>query len=104
MYHDRRIKIRSLQLCSRLIPSLAMAVGDIRTHEITFCSRVSKWADNLFSQNPSWNFVRTEIEESVKRKRSDLRIYGSNNRLALAGEVKLPGTAEGRSAFNSDLI
>jgi methylase of polypeptide subunit release factors len=83
---------------------LRMAVGDIRTHEVTFCSRVSKWADKLFSQNPAWNFVRTEIEESVKRKRSDLRIYASNNRLALAGEVKLPGTAEGRNAYNSDLI
>ncbi len=81
-----------------------MAVGDVRTHEVTFCSRVSKWADALFSQNPSWNFVRTEIEESVKRKRSDLRIYGAKNRLVLAGEVKLPGTPEGRNAYNSDLI
>jgi hypothetical protein len=34
----------------------------------------------------------------------DLRIYGVNNRLALAGEVKLPGTAEGRNPYNSDLI
>jgi hypothetical protein len=42
-----------------------MAVGDVRTYEVTFCSRVSKWADALFSQNPSWEFVRTEIcEES----------------------------------------
>jgi len=52
-----------------------MAVGDVRTHEVTFCSRVSKWAENLFSQNPSWGFVRAEIEESVQRKRSDLRFY-----------------------------
>ncbi len=81
-----------------------MAVGDARTHEVTFCSRVSKWADRLFSQNPSWNFVRTEIEESVRRKRSDLRIYGPDNRLVLAGEVKLPGTPEGRNPYNSDLI
>jgi methylase of polypeptide subunit release factors len=81
-----------------------MAVGDVRTHEVTFCSRVSKWAENLFSQNPSWNFVRAEIEELVNRKRSDLRIYGPNNRLVLAGEVKLPGTAEGRNAYSSDLI
>jgi methylase of polypeptide subunit release factors len=81
-----------------------MAVGDVRTHEVTFCSRVSKWAENLFSLNPSWNFVRAEIEESVKRKRSDLRIYGPKNRLVLAGEVKLPGTAQGRNAYSSDLI
>lgn len=81
-----------------------MAVGDIRTHEVTFCSRVSKWADNLFAQNPSWNLVRAEIEESVKRKRSDLRIYGTRNRLVLAGEVKLPGTPDGRNPYNSELI
>ncbi|HXR06738.1 MAG TPA: prepilin-type N-terminal cleavage/methylation domain-containing protein [Candidatus Acidoferrum sp.] len=72
-----------------------MAVGDVRTHEVTFCSRVSKWAEKLFSQNPSWGFVRAEIEETVKRKRSDLRIYGPKDRLVLAGEVKLPGTPQG---------
>ena len=83
-----------------------MAVGDARTHEVTFCSRVSKWADSLFSQNPSWNFSRTEIEQSkgIKTKRSDLRIYGTKNELMLAGEVKMPGTVEGRNAYNTDLI
>ena len=83
-----------------------MAAGDVRTHEVTFCSRVSKWADALFSQNPSWNFTRTEIEESkgIKKKRSDLRIYGTKNELVLAGEVKMPGTVEGRNAYNTDLI
>ena len=83
-----------------------MAVGDARTYEVTFCSRVSKWADTLFSENPSWNLVRSEIEESkgINRKRSDLRFYGKKNRLVLAGEVKLPGTPEGRNAYNSDLI
>ncbi len=83
-----------------------MAVGDARTYEVTFCSRVSKWADTLFSENPAWNLVRSEIEESkgINRKRSDLRFYGKKNRLVLAGEVKLPGTPEGRNAYNSDLI
>jgi len=83
-----------------------MTVGDIRTHEVTFCSRVSKWADSLFSKNPDWNFARTEIEESkgIKKKRSDLRVYDAKKKLVLAGEVKLPGTPEGRNAYNSDLI
>jgi methylase of polypeptide subunit release factors len=83
-----------------------MAVGDVRTHEVTFCSRVSKWADALFSKNPDWNLVRSEIEESkdTKRKRSDLRFYGKKDRLVLAGEVKMPGTPEGRNAYSSDLI
>jgi len=79
---------------------------DIRTHEVTFCSRVSKWADSLFESNPALPFERTEIEESkgIKRKRSDLRVYGKSNKLILAGEVKLPGTAEGRNAYNSALV
>lgn len=83
-----------------------MSVGDVRTYEVTFCSRVSKWADALFAKNPAWNFARTEIEESkgIKRKRSDLRIYDAQKKLVLAGEVKLPGTPEGRNAYNSDLI
>lgn len=83
-----------------------MAVGDIRTHEVTFCSRVSKWADALFLTHPEWNFARTEIEESqgIKKKRSDFRIYDTKQKLVLAGEVKLPGTPEGSNAYNSDLI
>jgi len=83
-----------------------MAFADARTHEVTFCSRVSKWADALFPENQSWGFVRTEIEESkgLKNKRSDLRIYGPQNQLVLAGEVKMPGTVDGRNPYNSDLI
>src|ERR1035437_1662506 len=83
-----------------------MAERDIRTYEVTFCSRVSKWADSIFENNPALSFKRTEIEESkgIKRKRSDLRVYGSNNKLILAGEVKLSGTAEGRNAYSSALV
>ena len=83
-----------------------MAERDIRTHEVTFCSRVSKWADSIFENTPALSFKRTEIEESkgIKRKRSDLRVYGANNKVILAGEVKLPGTAEGRNAYNSALV
>ena len=73
-----------------------MAERDIRTHEVTFCSRVSKWADSIFEKQPALSFKRTEIEESkgIKRKRSDLRVYGKSNKLILAGEVKLPGKFE----------
>ena len=60
-----------------------MAEQDIRIHEITFCSRVAKWADSIFEKKPASSFVRTEIEESkgTKRKRSDLRVYGANEKL-----------------------
>jgi methylase of polypeptide subunit release factors len=83
-----------------------MATGDVRIHEITFCSRVAKWAENLFSQNPSWNFLRAEIEESTGTSpmRSDLRFYDTKNRLVLGGEVKMPGTPEGRNAHSHSLI
>src|ERR1017187_6170825 len=83
-----------------------MAERDIRTHEVTFCSRVSKWADSISENNPALSFKHTEIEESkgIKRKRSDLRVYGANNKLILAGEVKLPGTADGRNAYNFALV
>lgn len=79
---------------------------DIRTYEVTFCSRVSKWTDSIFENNPALSFKRSEIEEpkGIKRKRSDLRVYGASNKLILAGEVKLPGTAEGRNAYNSALV
>ena len=83
-----------------------MSDKDIRVHEVTFCSRVSKWADSLFANHPEWLFKRTEIEESkgIKKKRSDLRVYGASDKLILAGEVKLPGTPEGRNAYNSALV
>ena len=75
-----------------------MAAVDIRTHEISFCGRVKSWADELFREHLELPFKRVEIEETLRktRKRSDLRIYDRGNKLVLAGEVKLPGTPEGR--------
>src|ERR1041385_1083069 len=83
-----------------------MSERDIRTHEVTFCSRVAGWLNALFAEHPEWPFRRAEIEESkaIKRKRSDARIYGDGKKLILAGEVKLPGTVEGRTPYNSALV
>src|ERR1035437_921158 len=83
-----------------------MASKDLRTNEVTFCSRVSKWADSLFDSNPSWPFKHTDIEQSkgIGKKRSDLRVFGANKQLILAGEVKLPGTVEGRNPYSSALV
>jgi hypothetical protein len=83
-----------------------MVSSDIRTYEVTFCSRVAGWLNALFAAHPEWPFRRAEIEESraIKRKRSDLRIYGDGKKLILAGEVKLPGTVEGRTPYNADLV
>ncbi len=79
---------------------------DIRVHEVTFCSRVSKWADALFVSDASLPFKRTEIEQSkgIKKKRSDLRVYSGAGKLILAGEVKLPGTTDGRNPYNAALV
>ncbi len=37
-------------------------------------------------------------------KRHDLRIHDTRGRIALTGEVKLPGTPEGKSAFAESLV
>ena len=83
-----------------------MSPTDTRTYEVTFCSRVAGWANDIFGQHPDWPFRRAEIEQSksINRKRSDLRIYGQADRLILAGEVKLPGTTEGRNPYHSNLL
>ena len=83
-----------------------MADMDIRTHEVTFCSRVAGWANELFHQHPEWPFRRAEIEESraIHRKRADLRFYGDAARLILGGEVKMPGTRDGFSPYNHQLM
>lgn len=83
-----------------------MAHNDIRIHEVTFCGRVMKWAEALFKSQPESPFKRVEIEESkgIKRKRSDLRIYDHGKKLLLAGEVKLPGTPDGRNPYDGRLV
>jgi hypothetical protein len=83
-----------------------VAGSDIRTHEVTFCGRVAGWANAFFTAHPELPFRRAEIEESksTKRKRSDLRVYGDAGKLILAGEVKMPGTKEGLSPYNTDLV
>ena len=76
--YNGQCAIRLLALYRRIVIVQRMAERDIRMCEVTFCSRVSKWADALFAQNPAWGFKRSEIEESkgIERKRSDWRVYG----------------------------
>ena len=83
-----------------------MALAAIRTHEISFCGRVKSWADELFREHSELPFKRVEIEETLRktRKRSDLRVYDKANELVLAGEVKLPGTFEGRDPYHHALV
>ena len=76
---------------------------DIRVHEVTFCSRVSKWADTLFASDTSLPFKRTEIEQSkgIKKKRPDLRVYDGSGKLILAGIANSAGVeSTARSAYD----
>jgi hypothetical protein len=80
---------------------------NIRLHEVAFCAEVKSWADALFGKHPEWTFARATIEEYGvgNYKRQDIRIYreGSNTPV-LTGEVKMPGTPEGRSPYDSALM
>ncbi|MGH7985080.1 MAG: N-6 DNA methylase [Candidatus Binataceae bacterium] len=82
--------------------------GSTRIHEQDFCSEVAKWADEIFALNPASPFSNARIEGfgsgSQRRKRKDLRVYDKHGKVALTGEVKLPGTVEGRSPFDAALV
>jgi hypothetical protein len=80
---------------------------DIRENEVAFCGEVKSWADALFSAHSQWPFSHAKIEQYGigNNKRSDLRFFRrANNTPVLAGEVKLPGTPEGRSPYDSALM
>jgi type I restriction-modification system DNA methylase subunit len=74
--------------------------------EVDFCGKIAAAAGPIFTRSQDrCPFVEARIEgmgsTTGKAKRKDLRFYGTNNRLLLTGEVKLPG---GISAFDSKLI
>jgi len=87
-----------------------MATPTYRKHEVQFCSEVSKWADRIFERNPGLPFGSSDIESygTGSHKRQDFRVYerkgGGRGQIALCGEVKLPGTHQGRSPFDMALM
>jgi methylase of polypeptide subunit release factors len=77
-------------------------------HEVDFCSLVASAANLLISQNPgAYPFREARVEGygigAGLRKRKDLRFFGRGDKLILCGEVKLPGTPEGRSPYDGKL-
>ncbi len=84
-----------------------MKTKQVRENEVAFCGEVKSWMDALFAAHPDWPFSHAKIEQYGigSNKRSDLRIYrkGSSTPV-LAGEVKLPGTPEGRSPYDPLLM
>ncbi|MCG3131155.1 MAG: hypothetical protein FLDDKLPJ_01931 [Phycisphaerae bacterium] len=94
-----------------------MSTAEQSIHEVDFCGQIASAANVLFAQDPAvFPFGEARVEGfgtgAVRRKRKDLRIFerpaeavagSAGGRLALCGEVKLPGTPEGRSAFDDRL-
>ena len=80
---------------------------NIRENEVAFCADVKSWLDALFSSEKNWPFSHAKIEQYGRgsQKRSDLRVFrkGSSTPL-LAGEVKFPGTPEGRNPYSDSLM
>jgi hypothetical protein len=78
-------------------------------HEVDFCSQVASVVSVLVSRNPRvFPFYEARVEGfgtgAGRRKHKDLRFFDRQGKLLLCGEVKLPGTADGRSAFSDKLM
>ena len=76
-------------------------------HELEFCGDVKSWCDALFAAHPEWPFSHAKIEQygQGNYKRQDLRIYCRDSQTpVLCGEVKMPGTLEGRSPYDPALM
>ncbi|MBM4020063.1 MAG: hypothetical protein FJ288_17385, partial [Planctomycetes bacterium] len=83
------------------------AAAQVRVHEVEFCGRVKSWMDALIAARPDWPFERVDIETfgSGSQKRSDLRLFERGRQTpVLCGEVKMPGTPEGRSPYDEGLM
>jgi hypothetical protein len=87
-----------------------MPKENVRKHEVAFCAEVSKWSDRLFEADTSLPFGSSDIESfgTGSQKRQDIRVYErkakGRGRIALCGEVKLPGSRQGRSPFDLALM
>jgi hypothetical protein len=84
------------------------AMPQTRIHEADFCAEVASYSNVIFSGHPEYPFRSARIEGfgsgADKSKRKDLRFFDDSGRLILCGEVKLPGTPEGRSPYADELV
>ncbi|MBM4048425.1 MAG: hypothetical protein FJ279_25255, partial [Planctomycetes bacterium] len=84
-----------------------MAVDDgAKIHETDFCAQVAGWAQQVLDAQPGLPFIAVRIEGlgPKSKKRTDLRFIDRGGKIVLCGEVKLPGTLEGHSPYNDDLV
>jgi hypothetical protein len=88
---------------------MSMPVAQPTINEVDFCSQIAAEVQGLAQANPGrYPFHEVRVEGhgtgAGRAKRKDLRFYDFNNKLILCGEVKLPGTPEGQSAYANKLI
>jgi len=79
-----------------------------RIHETDFCAQVATAAEIFFANTDS-PFRAASIEGfgtgASKLKRKDLRFFDrSTGRIAICGEVRMPGPGKGRSAYDMELV
>src|ERR1019366_8839174 len=79
-----------------------------RISEVDFCAQVATAAE-IFLANTESPFRAASIEGfgtgTSKRKRKDLCFFDrSTGGIAICGEVRLPSTAKGHSAYDAELI
>jgi len=87
-----------------------MVTHDTRQNKVAFCADVKAWSDALFQRDRTLPFHSAAIEQYGygTHKRHDFQVYArageARGKLALCGEVKLPGTPFGSSPFNPALL
>ena len=79
-----------------------------KLNEVDFCARVASAVNQIVSGQANLLFGEARVEGygsgPLAAKRKDLRFYDRSGKLVLCGEVKLPGTVEGRSPYDDQLI
>jgi hypothetical protein len=63
-------------LVRRYVLAKGTESGAARAHEVTSCSRLSKWADSFFEREPSMLFKPTEIEDSKSIRLNCQVVFG----------------------------
>ena len=86
-----------------------MATARATIHEVDFCAQIAGAVYQLVGLNPTvYPFTEARVEGfgigAGRRKRKDLRLFDRYGKLVLCGEVKLPGTPEGRTAMDQGVM
>ena len=79
-----------------------MGEQSAKINEVDFCGQVASWA-NAFLADTDSPSTMAAIEGygsgTQSRKRKDLRLLGRDGKLAITGEVRLPGSKDGDSPY-----